>query len=811
MLFRLADLSDEAPAGTIRQGLLTWVEALSLPDAQRTAELLAATVGAGETDVADQTALFMAWRNAVESAAQRRPLVLVFEDLHWSSDSLLNLVEFLMQPRSDAPILMLALARPELLDRRPAWGGGRRNFLALALEPLSDADIARFVEYLLGVSAPQLVARILERAEGNPFYAGEMVRSILERVISVGDAPALEIALAALPDTVQATVLARLDLLPEVERRVLQLGSVFGRTFTHAGVVALSQDLAAKVELAADQLLVRDLLRVQDNADLTFRHILIREVAYSTLPRAERARLHALAGRWLEDMAAGREDALAELIAYHYREAASLARVVQVEEADFGPVRLNAVRWLRRAAEVAAAGAAHSEAARHLRGAIDLADADALPDLYERLGDVTSGDAALDAYSMAFRLASEAGRKPDLQLRALAGFLTMCTRFYSLARNRPSPERILELRTQAQILAAQARDKRAITRFLIAEAFYPYGLGVLATEEDLQKGEVSGRQALDLAEQLDDYHLLSAALDGLASIAMTRSDWEAVKDTSRRRLVFQDRLDFSERTDAHAMVAFAATTLGDLKEADQVTAMYLDSLRPGQAADWALHPVAWRVYALMLSGKWVEALVAAERAVALYEESGKGTTGFVHGFLAALDIARARQDALQSERYLAVLQRVLSGFPTEEPAGWMRPYLGPDLDALERQVIWAFQTIPPPRWHLVERALALCADLGHLPSPEAVRPIAEVATARKARILAAQARRALGLSVRNSVDLERALEMFEQAGAVPYRARTQCELALLHNDEAAMMEGLHALEDLGDLSQLARFRRLRGR
>src|SRR5438445_2285767 len=108
----------------------------------REVELLAATVGAGETEVSDRSALLAAWRTFFEIAAGRAPLVLVFEDLHWSSDSLLDLFEFVMMPRGDLPLLMIALTRPELLDRRPGWGGGRRNDLSIGLQPLIDRDPA---------------------------------------------------------------------------------------------------------------------------------------------------------------------------------------------------------------------------------------------------------------------------------------------------------------------------------------------------------------------------------------------------------------------------------------------------------------------------------------------------------------------------------------------------------------------------------------------------------------------------------------------------------------------------------------------
>ena len=237
---------------------------------------------------------------------------------------------------------MIALTRPELLDRRPAWGGGRRNYVAMSMEPLSDDSVAQLVRHMVGPTAPQIVERVVARAEGNPFFAGEIVQSIRERVHSLSDVAAVEHALATLPDTIQATILARLDLLEPAERRILQLGAVFGRAFRAAGIAALGPDLASDSDSLVDRLVRKDLIRPSAGDSFAFRHILI-QVAYQTLLRAERADLHAAAARRLEARAGGREDALAELIAYHFREAATLTSVTRTAQLD--AVEIRERRW----------------------------------------------------------------------------------------------------------------------------------------------------------------------------------------------------------------------------------------------------------------------------------------------------------------------------------------------------------------------------------------------------------------------------------------------------------------------------------
>ena len=198
ILLSIVGSGDESTPDEVRSAALRWLKSTGEPDAERTAELLAATFGATEGD-GDRIALFAAWRRLVEVAAERAPLVVVIEDLHWSSDSLLDLVEVMLQPRADVPLVMIALARPELLDRRPGWGGGRRNSISIALEPLPSSAVEALVADLLDAPAPEIVNAVVDRAEGNPFYAGEIVRSLVDRLGPVPDPAAVAGAIAALP------------------------------------------------------------------------------------------------------------------------------------------------------------------------------------------------------------------------------------------------------------------------------------------------------------------------------------------------------------------------------------------------------------------------------------------------------------------------------------------------------------------------------------------------------------------------------------------------------------------------------------
>ena len=466
--------------------------------------------------------------------------------------------------------------------------------------------------------------------------------------------------------------------------------------------------------------------------------------------------------------------------------------------------------WLQRAADVAAAGAATAEAARHLRAAIELATPDDLPELQERLGDVSGGDEGAEASRVALRLCRELGRSVDQELRVLGGLLMRYTRFQGTVGKRPSEDEMERLREDGRALIARARDEQAIAGFLIADGFYPFWRGAQATASDIGEAEASAGRGLAIAERLDDPRLRSAALDALTSCAKARGAFAQSRHFAQQRLAFEDRLDLHERLDAHTMVAWTSALLGDLAQADRSTASALGLFQSGQVHWWGLHSAAWRAYTLTLLGRWDEALVVAEHARKIWAEGGLIPAAYcVHGFIAALDVGRARHDIQLVDRYRAVLDEILKHFAADSLFGRLRPYGRGDIETLESEVVGDFGEIPRARQQLVERTLSLCSDLDRSLDPEAIRRIVTSAAADGLKVLEAQARRALGISLRDSAELARALELFTATGAVPYAARVRCELALLTDNQSELEAGIHVFDALGDLDQLARVERLR--
>jgi class 3 adenylate cyclase/tetratricopeptide (TPR) repeat protein len=321
-------------------------------------------------DDAQQTERFAAWRRFVESLAERSPVVLVFEDLHWADDGLLDFVDHLAEWASGVPVLIVGTARPELLERRPAWGGGKLNATTIALAPLSEQETATLIHSLLDVPVVEAEQQteLLARAAGNPLYAEQFARLLSER----GD-----VAELPLPENVQGIIAARLDALPLAEKRLLQDASVLGKVFWSGSVTALEGLEGWELEELLHRLERNDFVQrarrssVAGSTEHSFRHVLVRDVAYGQIPRGDRSDKHCRVAEWLDSL--GRPEDLAEMLAHHYLQALELAQAAGRETADLvEPARLAA----RAAGDRALALNAFSSAARYYDAALEVWPAD---------------------------------------------------------------------------------------------------------------------------------------------------------------------------------------------------------------------------------------------------------------------------------------------------------------------------------------------------------------------------------------------------------------------------------------------------
>ena len=280
---------------------------------------------------------FAAWRRYLEALAGTQPLVLVFEDLHWADDGLLDFFASLGEWLTDLPILVIGTARPDVLERRPAWAAVDRMTL-LTLEPLSDAMISELIDDLLPSSDGSADrSALLVQAGGNPLYAEQYVRMLADQ----GEAHKV-------PETVQALIVARLDALPEAEKRVAQAASVTGGVFWSGAVAAASGEDRWTVEEHLQALERKVLVRrsreasVANESEWVFAHALVRDAAYAAIPRATRAEKHLHVAAWIESL--GRPEDHAELLAHHYLAALDLASAAGLEVAELPERALAAVR-----------------------------------------------------------------------------------------------------------------------------------------------------------------------------------------------------------------------------------------------------------------------------------------------------------------------------------------------------------------------------------------------------------------------------------------------------------------------------------
>jgi class 3 adenylate cyclase len=325
-----AGISDADTAAEVRAKIGALLGADQRPSA--IADQVAAIMGLSETPSSSEET-FRAIRSVYESIARVRPLAIVFDDAQWGEPFFLDLIEHLADASRGAPIFLLVIARPELLDDRPGWAGGKLHATSVLLGPLNEAEVSQLVANLLGGSAasPSVERKIAEAAEGNPLFVEEFLAMLVEDGLVrraddewVGVA---DLATIAMPASIKALLAARLDRLPITEREVLELAAVIGKTFTREAVEALVEpDALPEVARRLESVVRREIIRPdRSSPDILdayrFRHILIRDAAYATLSKGERAELHERFADFQERAAGDRLSEYEEVIGYHLEQA----------------------------------------------------------------------------------------------------------------------------------------------------------------------------------------------------------------------------------------------------------------------------------------------------------------------------------------------------------------------------------------------------------------------------------------------------------------------------------------------------------
>ncbi len=472
------------------------------PD-EAVADLLALASGVLEAVKGERNQQEIAWaaREWAEKLAEPQPLVLIFEDIHWAEDALLELIEHMATWVKDVPILLLCLARPELLDLRPGWGGGRVRATAIELEPLGRADSEALVEALLdGDIAFGARQAVLDKSEGNPLFVEETVR-----MLSEANGGGIE----RIPDTLQALIAARIDHLPPGEKELLQGAAVMGRIFWKGALAELVLE-GTDIDPLLEDLHLREFVLPEQRSSISgeaafkFKHVLIREVAYGGLSKAARAGFHQRFAEWLRKRA-GEE--LLEVRAYHLDHATAL-----LAELDGSPpekLATEAAAALEEAGRRALAREANATARKLLIRAVELE-----PTVERRF------QAARAAWRMSefpvvspemqevLRLARQAGDR-DLEARALAALAEVSIfREGDVSRGEELARKALEVaeRDESKVLALEVLNTVAWWRGRLSE------------------GEGYAQEQLEIARRLERADLESEALLSLAGIYTSRQE-----------------------------------------------------------------------------------------------------------------------------------------------------------------------------------------------------------------------------------------------------------------------------------------------
>jgi class 3 adenylate cyclase/tetratricopeptide (TPR) repeat protein len=602
---------------------------------------------AGGVGLDRQHEAFAAWRRLLEALAAQGPTVLVFEDLHWADDALLDFVEHLLDWSGDVPLLVVAAARPELLARRPGWGA-RPNADLVQVGPLGEHDTARLLAALLDTSVlpAELQAALLERAGGNPLYAEEYVRMLTDRGLLDTRRPgrAVEADALPLPETVQGLIAARVDALGAEEKAVLADAAVVGTVVWLGALAALAGRPAEAVRDHLQVLEARDFLRaerrsaVAGESQYSFRHVLLRDVAYRQIPRAARADKHRRAAEWIASLTPDRAEDRAELLAHHYSRALEFARAARREDTAMLAGRARVA--LGEAGDRATALHAFDAAARFYAAALELAEPGdpARPRWLFGLGQARM-HAELAGTELLAEAADALGAAGDRERAAEA--MALLGRL--LRRQGHGQEGMRHLREAAALLAgAPASPSKGFVLAQLAGAHIIGGESAEAVE--------AGRAAFAIADALDLDGLRAEALQWIGAGRLDRGDRGGVDDLERAAAIAVR----ANSPAACTIVANLATTragFGDLRRAVELHAEARRlAERFGHASQLRYLGVedAWDRY---LQGRWDDALALADAWIAEVEAGSphymESTCRVVRGRvrLARGDLAGALADA----------------------------------------------------------------------------------------------------------------------------------------------------------------------
>jgi class 3 adenylate cyclase/tetratricopeptide (TPR) repeat protein len=712
------------PSDLAREKLRLAVETL-MPEAEApdTIRYLALLLGlASDDEVPQGRLLFYAARRFMECAGLERPTVFVFEDVHWAQTSELALLEYLAQHLRDAPVLLVSTARPELLDAHPTWGSGLVAQTTMLLDPLTAEDSDTLARQLLQPTGGAAVdiARFVEVAGGNPLFLEELAATMAE----AGEA-------ATLPVTVREAIAARIDALPPDARSALLSAAVVGKTFWRSVLQALGQR-DGEIDDSLALLETRDLVhqdpasQLSGDVQFTFKHMLIRDVTYATVPRAVRRGLHAAVARYVEEVLAGATETLSAILAYHWAEAGEPDRAI--------PYLLSAAEAARRSWAQDAVIDLYSKALeltededlrrgislRRGIALVELADYESASDELEALLPELQGQQRLDALialghatvwterdAETLAAAEEASRLLDEvdDETAQAAVLAMESQGLAMRGEQGDLDRALELGDLALELWVPGSRPLDLRQHLHLHADTTYWIG----QYDRSMGLSRRTRAVASEEHSAESLLRGGGMEALALAGLGRHEealaifnelFVIAQELGRKvhgllnysALIFRELLDLDEarRRSEEALELSAQDQFGMPKQfagSDLLFTRLLSGDVGGAQAAWpalwkgAEHATGWTTW--LIAGR----LACGRAEIALHAESPEAALEWAQR---SLELARSTRRRKYEARSLELLGQALALLGRREDA----------LDTVRPAVAIADELVgPPARWH----------------------------------------------------------------------------------------------------------------
>ena len=681
-----------------------------------------------------QGLLLRAWRVFLEALAEQEPLILVIDDLQWADEALLDLLEYLTERITEAPILFLCPARPDFFERRRDWGGGRLNFTTIVLDALTNEESVELITGLLETHEfPDVLYHTIQnRTEGNPFFIEEIVRMLIDqgmlvnqngcwRISEQNEAILSELAspatppedtlidqyyvlpLPRVPDTIQGVLAARIDLLSQVEKEVLQYASIIGRTFWLAGILELATDLDTDTVLKTlDVLIQRDFItesekqaRVPVSHDrvFSFKHVLIRDVVYNNIPRIRRSQKHAQLALWLEETVADNTEVFAELLAYHYQQAlatwsasllantASTSEISSVAPSSSTlPASLTRQELSRRSITylTMAGGQAYRSyytirAIQAYTEALDLLlDSDATPltiaRMHNKLGDAytqrANADEAWHEYSHAHQLIKEDPQIDREELLCLYIRLAeLSTRWLGMFKTPPDMQEMRSYIDAGLKLLEGQPPSGDLASFLTYQAmWYIRQMKTASTDRRAELAEQalkSGQEALRIAEEVNDTGALWITLDALGFIYSVQHKFEEAHSAHHRRQELAPLISGrDELHDLYVSLGWAHERIGDYPTAAMWFGRSWRIAQTMESPSLLLVSLLGRMYVWYEWNRWGEVREVAYHILQLVEQYQQDEQWLLDALETLADIAYRKGETEESDSLLRQYRRL---------------------------------------------------------------------------------------------------------------------------------------------------------